>query len=47
MAILINDQHVIGSPFSCNVYDVNKVIVTGLPGKKGDLNMSMGDLSLR
>ncbi|XP_048520685.1 filamin-A [Dendroctonus ponderosae] len=46
VAILINDQHVIGSPFSCNVYDVNKVIVTGLPGKKSDLNLSMSDLSL-
>lgn len=47
VAILINDQHVIGSPFSCNVYDVNKVIVTGLPGKKSDVNRAMGDLSLR
>lgn len=46
VAILINDQHVIGSPFSCNVYDVSKVIVSGLPGRK-DLNRSMSDLSLR
>ncbi|CAH0557049.1 unnamed protein product [Brassicogethes aeneus] len=44
VAILINDQHVIGSPFSCNVYDVNKVNVSGLPGRKGG---SMSDLSLR
>ncbi|XP_066251149.1 filamin-A isoform X1 [Euwallacea similis] len=47
VAILINDQHVIGSPFSCNVYDVNKVIVSGLPGKKQDVNRAMNDLSLR
>ncbi|XP_050306612.1 filamin-A isoform X2 [Anthonomus grandis grandis] len=46
VAILINDQHVIGSPFSCNVYDVNKVNVTGLPGKKsGDVSRVMNDLS--
>ncbi|XP_044751932.1 filamin-C isoform X2 [Coccinella septempunctata] len=37
VAILINDQHVIGSPFSCNVYDVNKVIVSGLPGRKASI----------
>uniref|UniRef100_A0A6P7EZ55 Filamin-A-like n=1 Tax=Diabrotica virgifera virgifera TaxID=50390 RepID=A0A6P7EZ55_DIAVI len=47
IAILINDQHVIGSPFSCNVYDVNKVIVTGLPERKGDLNTSINELSLK
>ncbi|XP_072376991.1 filamin-A isoform X3 [Diabrotica undecimpunctata] len=47
IAILINDQHVIGSPFSCNVYDVNKVIVTGLPERKGDLNRSINELSLK
>ncbi|KYB28607.1 Filamin-A-like Protein [Tribolium castaneum] len=47
VAILINDQHVIGSPFSCNVYDVNKVIVSGLPGRKNDnLNRILNDLSL-
>lgn len=46
VAILINDQHVIGSPFSCNVYDVNKVIVSGLPAKK-DVSRALGDLSLR
>ncbi|KAJ8980083.1 hypothetical protein NQ317_009439 [Molorchus minor] len=46
VAILINDQHVIGSPFSCNVYDVNKVIVSGLPGRKHDLNRSINDMSL-
>lgn len=34
VAILINDQHVIGSPFSCNVYDVSKVMVSGLPGRR-------------
>ncbi|XP_049822488.1 filamin-C isoform X2 [Aethina tumida] len=45
-AILINDQHVIGSPFSCNVYDVNKVMVSGLPGRK-DLSRGMSDMSLR
>ncbi|KAK4880796.1 hypothetical protein RN001_008942 [Aquatica leii] len=39
VAILINDQHVIGSPFSCNVYDVNKVLVSGLPGLKNDMHM--------
>ncbi|XP_057668388.1 filamin-A isoform X2 [Diorhabda carinulata] len=47
IAILINDQHVIGSPFSCNVYDVNKVIVTGLPGRKTDLTRSINELSLK
>lgn len=47
IAILINDQHVIGSPFSCNVYDVNKVIVSGLPGQKNDLHKTMNDMSLR
>lgn len=46
VAILINDQHVIGSPFNCNVYDVSKVIVSGLPGRR-DLNRAMSDLSLR
>ncbi|KAF5298465.1 hypothetical protein FQR65_LT01244 [Abscondita terminalis] len=45
VAILINDQHVIGSPFSCNVYDVNKVLVSGLPGLKNDIN-NMRDLNL-
>ncbi|XP_076270429.1 filamin-type immunoglobulin domains fbug isoform X3 [Rhynchophorus ferrugineus] len=47
VAILINDQHVIGSPFSCNVYDVNKVLVTGLPGKKNDIAKAMSEMSLR
>lgn len=47
VAILINDQHVIGSPFSCNVYDVNKVIVTGLPGRKGDLSRSINEMNLK
>lgn len=47
VTILINDQHVIGSPFSCNVYDVNKVLVTGLPGKKTDVSRSINELSLR
>lgn len=47
VAILINDQHVIGSPFSCNVYDVNKVIVSGLPGRKEDLTRSINDLTLK
>ncbi|KAL1490329.1 hypothetical protein ABEB36_013043 [Hypothenemus hampei] len=49
VAILINDQHVIGSPFSCNVYDVNKVIVTGLPAsnKSPDITRSINELSLR
>lgn len=47
VAILINDQHVIGSPFSCNVYDVSKVIVSGLPGRKDGLSRSMSDLSFR
>nr|CAH7749585.1 unnamed protein product [Callosobruchus chinensis] len=47
VAILINDQHVIGSPFSCNVYDVNKVIVTGLPGRKGDITRALSEISLR
>lgn len=47
VAVLINDQHVIGSPFSCNVYDVNKVIVSGLPGRKnGDVNKLLNDLNL-
>jgi filamin len=48
VAILINDQHVIGSPFSCNVYDVNKVIVSGLPGRKNHDNIKriLNDLSL-
>lgn len=40
VAILINDQHVIGSPFSCNVYDVNKVIVSGLPQKKNNIQVA-------
>lgn len=47
IAILINDQHVIGSPFNCNVYDVNKVIVTGLPGLKNDVSRSLSELSLK
>lgn len=47
VAILINDQHVIGSPFSCNVYDVNKVIVTGLPGRKADVSRSINELSIK
>ncbi|CAG9825270.1 unnamed protein product [Phaedon cochleariae] len=47
VAILINDQHVIGSPFSCNVYDVNKVIVTGLPGRKSDVIKSLGEMNLK
>lgn len=47
IAILINDQHVIGSPFSCNVYDVNKVIVSGLPGRKNDISKAMSEISLR
>lgn len=46
VAILINDQHVIGSPFNCNVYDVNKVIVSGLPGKKSDITRTLSELSL-
>lgn len=46
MAILINDQHVIGSPFSCNVYDVNKVIVSGLPDQKSNMNRMLNDPSL-
>lgn len=44
VAILINDQHVIGSPFSCNVYDVNKVIVSGLPENR---STKMQNLSLK
>lgn len=47
VAILINDQHVIGSPFSCNVYDVNKVLVTGLPGRKNDFSRPTNELSLK
>ncbi|KRT84610.1 hypothetical protein AMK59_1466 [Oryctes borbonicus] len=47
IAILINDQHVIGSPFNCNVYDVNKVIVSGLPGLKNDLTRSISEMNLR
>ncbi|XP_060517037.1 filamin-C [Cylas formicarius] len=47
VAILINDQHVIGSPFSCNVYDVNKVIVTGPSGRKNDVNRNVGDLNVK
>lgn len=47
IAILINDQHVIGSPFNCNVYDVNKVIVSGLPGRKTDVTRSLSEISLR
>ncbi|KAB0797522.1 hypothetical protein PPYR_08515 [Photinus pyralis] len=46
VAILINDQHVIGSPFGCNVYDVNKVFVTGLPGHKTDMH-DLRDMSLQ
>ncbi|OQR79827.1 hypothetical protein BIW11_05461, partial [Tropilaelaps mercedesae] len=30
VAVLIAGEHVSGSPFVCNVYDVNKVVVTGL-----------------
>ena len=47
IAILINDQHVIGSPFSCNVYDVNKVIVSGLPGVKNDVTRALTEMSLK
>lgn len=47
VAVLVNDQHVIGSPFSCNVYDVNKVMVSGLPGQKNDLAKALSDMSLR
>lgn len=47
VAVSINDQHVIGSPFSCNVYDVDKVIVSGLPGQKNDLHKASSDMSLR
>nr|XP_022900864.1 filamin-B [Onthophagus taurus] len=47
VAILINDQHVIGSPFSCNVYDVNKVMVSGLPGQKSDITRALSELSLK
>lgn len=48
IAILINDQHVIGSPFNCNVYDVNKVIVSGLPGRnKNDLTRALNEMNLR
>lgn len=47
IAILINDQHVIGSPFSCNVYDVNKVIVSGLPGRKNDITRALSEMNVR
>lgn len=28
--IFLNDQHISGSPFSCNVFDVNRVSISGL-----------------
>lgn len=47
VAIFINDQHVIGSPFNCNVYDVSKVIVSGLPGYRDNLEKNVSELSLQ
>ncbi|KAG5896802.1 hypothetical protein JTB14_032047 [Gonioctena quinquepunctata] len=32
---------------SCNVYDVNKVIVSGLPGRKTDITKSINEISLK
>lgn len=41
------DQHVVGSPYCCNVYDVTKVVVTGLPIKNLEyVTKGVADLSL-
>ena len=33
--VVLDGQPVVGSPFTCNVYDVGRVIVTGLEGSHG------------
>lgn len=38
VSVLVNgDEHVGGSPFICNIYDVTKVLVSGLGSSKVDL----------
>ena len=47
VSVFISDQHVLGSPFSCNVYDVAKVKVTGLPGRKNGIVNGVSSLSIK
>lgn len=41
ISVTTNDQHIGGSPFSCNVFDVSKVSITGLEQHNGPTSLGV------
>lgn len=41
ISITANDQHIGGSPFSCNVFDVSRVAITGLEQHNGPTSLGV------
>lgn len=41
VSVTANDQHVTGSPFACNVYDVNRVTISGLDQPNGPASIGI------
>lgn len=41
ITITANDQHINGSPFSCNVFDVSRVTITGLEQQNGPTSLGV------
>lgn len=41
ITVTANDQHISGSPFSCNVFDVSRVIITGLEQQNGPTSLGI------
>ncbi|XP_043645284.1 filamin-A isoform X2 [Drosophila teissieri] len=41
ISVTANDQHINGSPFSCNVFDVSRVSISGLEQQYGPANLGV------
>lgn len=41
ISITVKDQHITGSPFPCNVYDVNRVTISGLQQTSGPTSVGV------
>ncbi|XP_017837072.1 filamin-C isoform X2 [Drosophila busckii] len=41
ISVLANDQHINGSPFSCNVFDVSRVSISGLEQQYGPASLGL------
>lgn len=41
ISVTAHDQHITGSPFSCNVFDVSRVVISGLEHQNGPVSLGI------